>query len=234
MAPEVRLSGPDNEPLGIVPLQEALRMAGELDVDLVEIAATAVPPVCRLMDYGKFKYQEQKKAAEAKAKQTVIEIKEVKFRPGTDDGDYNIKLRNIRRFLADGDKVKVTLRFRGREITHQQLGLNLLNRLRDDLADSIQVEQFPKLEGRQMIMMVAPARAGKSLLQPQKLRLIAPLLHLKPQIRHNCCLALQARVGSAHFCFVRQGKNCDLRKSGSGKGFASRQRFLARPCLCKS
>ncbi|MDL5039007.1 translation initiation factor IF-3 [Comamonas resistens] len=161
MAPEVRLSGPDNEPLGIVPLQEALRMAGELDVDLVEIAATAVPPVCRLMDYGKFKYQEQKKAAEAKAKQTVIEIKEVKFRPGTDDGDYNIKLRNIRRFLADGDKVKVTLRFRGREITHQQLGLNLLNRLRDDLADSIQVEQFPKLEGRQMIMMVAPARAGK-------------------------------------------------------------------------
>ena len=161
MAPEVRLSGPENEPLGIVPLQEALRMAGELDVDLVEIAATAVPPVCRLMDYGKFKYQEQKKAAEAKAKQTVIEIKEVKFRPGTDDGDYNIKLRNIRRFLADGDKVKVTLRFRGREITHQQLGLDLLNRLRDDLADSIQVEQFPKLEGRQMIMMIAPARSKK-------------------------------------------------------------------------
>ena len=160
-APEVRLSGPENEPIGIVSLQEALRMAGDLDVDLVEIAATANPPVCRLMDYGKFKYQEQKKAAEAKAKQTVIEIKEVKFRPGTDDGDYNIKLRNIRRFLADGDKVKVTLRFRGREITHQQLGLNLLNRLRDDLADSIQVEQFPKLEGRQMIMMVAPARAGK-------------------------------------------------------------------------
>lgn len=141
-APEVRLSGPENEPLGIVPLQ-ALRMAGDLDVDLVEIAATANPPVCRLMDYGKFKYQEQKKAAEAKAKQTVIDIKEVKFRPGTDDGDYNIKLRNIRRFLADGDKVKVTLRFRGREITHQQLGLDLLNRLRDDLADTIQVEQFP-------------------------------------------------------------------------------------------
>ena len=100
-------------------------------------------------------------AAEAKAKQTVIEIKEVKFRPGTDDGDYNIKLRNIRRFLADGDKCKITLRFRGREITHQQLGLNLLNRLRDDLADSIQVEQFPKLEGRQMIMMISPARAMK-------------------------------------------------------------------------
>ena len=161
MAPEVRLSGPENEPLGIVSLQEALRMAGELDVDLVEIAATAVPPVCRLMDYGKFKYQEQKKAAEAKAKQTVIEIKEVKFRPGTDDGDYNVKLRNIRRFLADGDKCKITLRFRGREITHQQLGLDLLNRIRDDLSDLIQVEQFPKLEGRQMIMMIAPARAGK-------------------------------------------------------------------------
>ena len=157
-APEVRLSGPDNEPIGIVSIQQALAMAGDMDVDLVEIAATANPPVCRLMDYGKFKYQEQKKAAEAKAKQTVIEIKEVKFRPGTDDGDYNIKLRNIRRFLADGDKVKVTLRFRGREITHQDLGLALLNRLRDELADSILVEQFPKLEGRQMIMMIAPAR----------------------------------------------------------------------------
>ncbi len=158
MAPEVRLNGPENEPLGIVSLMEALRMAGELDVDLVEIAATAVPPVCRLMDYGKFKYQEQKKAAEAKAKQTVIEIKEIKFRPGTDDGDYNIKLRNIRRFLDDGDKCKITLRFRGREITHQELGLALLNRIRDDLADSIVIEQFPKLEGRQMIMMIAPGR----------------------------------------------------------------------------
>ena len=155
MAPEVRLNGPDNEPLGVVPIQEALRMAGELDVDLVEIVATATPPVCRLMEYGKFKYLEQKKAAEAKAKQTVIEIKEVKFRPGTDDGDYNIKMRNIRRFLADGDKVKVTLRFRGREITHQELGMALLNRIRDDLADSILVEQFPKLEGRQMIMLLA-------------------------------------------------------------------------------
>lgn len=157
-APEVRISGPDNEPLGIVSIQEALRMAGEMDVDLVEIVANATPPVCRLMDYGKFKYQEQKKAAEAKAKQTVIDIKEVKFRPGTDDGDYNVKLRNIRRFLADGDKCKITLRFRGREITHQQLGLDLLNRLREDLAEAAQVEQMPKLEGRQMIMMLAPAR----------------------------------------------------------------------------
>ena len=139
-------------------LSEALRMAGELDVDLVEIAATANPPVCRLMDYGKFKYQEQKKAAEAKAKQTVIEIKEVKFRPGTDDGDYNIKMRNIRRFLAEGDKCKITLRFRGREITHQEIGMALLNRIRDELADIIIVEQFPKLEGRQMIMMIAPGK----------------------------------------------------------------------------
>jgi translation initiation factor IF-3 len=166
MAPEVRLSGPNNEPLGIVSLQDALRMAGEHDVDLVEIAATASPPVCRLMDYGKFKYEEQKKAAAAKAKQTVIEIKEVKFRPGTDEGDYNIKMRNIRRFLAEGDKVKITLRFRGREITHQELGMALLNRIRDELADLILVEQFPKLEGRQMIMMIAPGKKKPAAAKP--------------------------------------------------------------------
>ena len=154
----MRLNGVDNEPLGIVSMAEAFRMAEEKNVDLVEIAPNAVPPVCRLMDYGKFKYQEQKKAAEAKAKQKVIEVKEVKFRPGTDDGDYNIKTRNIRRFLEDGDKCKITLRFRGREITHQQLGMDLLQRIRDELGDSIVVEQFPKLEGRQMIMMIAPGR----------------------------------------------------------------------------
>jgi len=158
MAIEVRLSGIENEPLGVVNINEALRMAGELDVDLVEIAATAIPPVCRLMDYGKFKYQEQKKAAEAKAKQTVIEIKEIKFRPGTDDGDYNIKMRNIKRFLGEGDKCKITLRFRGREITHQEIGMALLNRIRSELADTIVIEQFPKLEGRQMIMMIAPGK----------------------------------------------------------------------------
>jgi len=133
-------------------------MAGELDVDLVEISATAIPPVCRLMDYGKFKYQEQKKAAEAKSKQKVIEVKEIKFRPGTDDGDYNIKVRNIKRFLEDGDKCKITLRFRGREITHQEIGLALLQRMREELADLIVVEQFPKLEGRQMVMMIAPGK----------------------------------------------------------------------------
>jgi translation initiation factor IF-3 len=170
MAPEVRLSGPENEPLGIVSIMEALRLAGEYDVDLVEIVATAVPPVCRLMDYGKFKYQEQKKAADAKAKQVVQEIKEIKFRPGTDDGDYNIKMRNIKRFLEEGDKVKVTLRFRGREITHQEIGMNLLNRIRDELVDLIVVEQFPKLEGRQMVMMIAPGKkkpAPKPQVQPQ-------------------------------------------------------------------
>ena len=166
MAPEVRLSGVENEPLGVVNINDALRMAGELDVDLVEIAAAANPPVCRLMDYGKFKYQEQKKAAEAKAKQTVIEIKEIKFRPGTDDGDYNIKMRNIRRFLAEGDKCKITLRFRGREITHQELGMALLNRIRDELGDLILVEQFPKLEGRQMIMMIAPGRKKVAVAKP--------------------------------------------------------------------
>ena len=166
MAPEVRLTGPDGEAIGVVSLQEALRMAGDLDVDLVEISAVAKPPVCRLIDYGKFKYAEQKKAAEAKAKQKVIEVKEIKFRPGTDDGDYNIKMRNIRRFLDDGDKCKVTLRFRGREITHQEIGMALLQGIRDELGDSIVVEQFPKLEGRQMIMMIAPGRkkagGGKS------------------------------------------------------------------------
>ena len=157
-APEVRLNGPENEPIGIVSLQEALRLASEHDVDLVEIAATATPPVCRLMDYGKFKYQEQKKAAEAKAKQHVIDIKEVKFRPGTDEGDYQIKLRNLRRFLEEGDKGKVTLRFRGREITHQELGMRLLERVRDDLVDVSIVENMPKLEGRQMIMVLAPKK----------------------------------------------------------------------------
>ena len=159
MAPQVRLNGVNNEPLGIVDLQEALRMAGEMDVDLVEIVAQADPPVCRLMDYGKLKYLEQKKAAEAKSKQKVIEIKEVKFRPGTDEGDYAIKMRNLRRFIAeDGDKGKVTLRYRGREITHQDIGMRLLERIRDELADVAVVENMPKLEGRQMIMVLGPKK----------------------------------------------------------------------------
>ncbi len=139
-------------------MTEALRLAEQHDVDLVEIAPTAQPPVCRLMDYGKFKYEEQKKSHEAKAKQKQIQIKEVKFRPATDEGDYLIKMRNLRRFLEEGDKAKVTLRFRGREITHQDLGMRLLERVKADAEDVGQVEQMPKLEGRQMIMVIAPKR----------------------------------------------------------------------------
>ena len=155
---EVRLVGVDNEPLGIVRIQEAMRLAFEADVDLVEIAPQAVPPVCRLMDYGKFRYQEQKRQNEAKSKQKQIQVKEVKFRPGTDDGDYQVKLRNCIRFLEEGDKCKITLRFRGREMAHQEFGVRLLERVRTDLDAVAAVEQFPKLEGRQMVMMLAPKR----------------------------------------------------------------------------
>ncbi len=162
----MRISGPDNEPLGVVSLSEALRMAGEMDVDLVEIAPMASPPVCRLMDYGKFKYQEQKKEHEAKLKQNVIEVKEIKLRPGTDEGDYQVKMRNIKRFLEDGDKVKVTLRFRGREIAHQELGMAQLNRIRDDLGDAIVVESMPRLEGRQMVMMIAAGKKKPAAAKP--------------------------------------------------------------------
>jgi translation initiation factor IF-3 len=158
MAPEVRVSGPNNEAMGVMSLSDALRVAGDMDVDLVEIAATANPPVCRLIDYGKFKYQEQKKEQDAKAKQTVIEVKEIKLRPGTDEGDYQVKMRNIKRFLDEGDKVKVTLRFRGREMAHQELGMEQLERIKTDLGDSISVESMPKLEGRQMVMMIAPSK----------------------------------------------------------------------------
>jgi translation initiation factor IF-3 len=144
--------------LGIVTVQVAMRMAEEADVDLVEIAPTAQPPVCRLMDYGKFKYQEQKKAHDAKLKQKQIQVKEVKFRPGTDDGDYQIKLRNLKHFLEDGDKAKITLRFRGREMAHQEFGQRLLERVKADLSEYGQVEQWPKMEGRQLIMVMAPKK----------------------------------------------------------------------------
>ena len=148
----------ENEPLGIVRLGEARRLAEEADVDLVEIAPTANPPVCRLMDYGKFRYQEQKRQHDAKQKQKIVQIKEVKFRPATDDGDYSIKLRNLLRFLDEGDKVKVTLRFRGREMAHQEFGIRLLERLRGDIDEAAVVESMPRLEGRQMVMMVAPKK----------------------------------------------------------------------------
>jgi translation initiation factor IF-3 len=154
----MRLNGVENEPLGIVSLADAFRMAEELNVDLVEIAPNAVPPVCRLMDYGKFKYSEQKKAHEAKLKQKIIQVKEVKFRPGTDEGDYSIKLRNLIKFLEEGDKTKITLRYRGREMAHQDIGMRVLERLRGDLEPYGVVEQFPKLEGRQMIMIVGPKK----------------------------------------------------------------------------
>ena len=148
----------NNEPLGIVKIVDAMRMAEEQEVDLVEIAPQAEPPVARLMDYGKFKYQEQKKAHEARLKQKIIQVKEVKFRPGTDDGDYAIKVRNLTRFLEEGDKTKVTLRFRGREMAHQEIGLRLLERVKADLEPVGIVEQFPKMEGRQMIMVIGPKK----------------------------------------------------------------------------
>ena len=155
---EVRLVGVDGEQLGIVGLAAAQRMAGEAEVDLVEIAPTAKPPVCRLMDYGKFKYQESKKRHEAKLKQKQIQVKEDKFRPGTDEGDYQIKLRNLIRFLEEGDKAKITLRFRGREMAHQEFGVKLLERVRTDLDPYGVVEQMPRLEGRQMVMVLSPKK----------------------------------------------------------------------------
>lgn len=157
-APQVRLIDAEGEPVGIVSIAEALRMAEEADLDLVEIAPLAEPPVCRVMDIGKFKYAESKKQHEAKLKQKQVQIKEVKFRPATDEGDYNIKLRNLIKFLADGDKTKITLRFRGREIAHQQIGMQLMERIRQDLTEHGTVEQFPKMEGRQMVMMLSPKK----------------------------------------------------------------------------
>lgn len=152
------MQGVDGEQLGIVSLGEAMRQAEEAEVDLVEIAPNAQPPVCRLMDYGKFKYQNAKKQHAAKLKQKQIQIKEVKFRPGTDENDYQIKLRNVIRFLEEGDKAKITLRFRGREMAHQEIGMAQLKRIEADLGELAIVEQFPKLEGRQMVMMLAPKK----------------------------------------------------------------------------
>ena len=160
-APQIRLVGANGEPLGIVSLNEALAQAEEADIDLVEIAPQAAPPVCRLMDYGKYKYAESKRQHEARLKQKQVQVKEVKFRPGTDEGDYKIKLRNLIRFLEEGDKAKITLRFRGREITHQELGLALLKRVEADLQEHAVVEQFPTMEGRQMVMVVAPHKKPK-------------------------------------------------------------------------
>src|SRR5467141_2844254 len=168
-APEVRLVADNGDQLGIQPVAEALRLAEEQNVDLVEIAPLANPPVCKLMDYGKFRYREQKKAHEAKLKQKQIQVKEIKFRPGTDEGDYKIKLGKLIEFLEEGDKAKVTLRFRGREMAHKEFGERLLERVRKDLDPFGLVEQFPRLEGRQMVMVLAPKKKGAAPAKAAKL-----------------------------------------------------------------
>jgi translation initiation factor IF-3 len=154
------LIGVNGEQVGIVSISAAIQMAEQAEVDLVEIAPGATPPVCRLMDYGKFKYRESKKRHEARLKQKQIIVKEVKFRPGTDEGDYQIKLRNLIRFLEEGDKTKVTLRYRGREMAHQEFGMRLLQRVRGDLDPYGVVEQFPRMEGRQMVMVLSPKKTA--------------------------------------------------------------------------
>nr|WP_255402782.1 translation initiation factor IF-3 [Pararhodobacter sp. CCB-MM2] len=155
-ATEIRLIGADGENVGVVPPARAMAMAAEAGLDLVEISPNATPPVCKIMDFGKFKYEQQKREAEARKKQKTIEIKEIKFRPGTDTHDYDVKMRSVQKFLGEGDKVKVTLRFKGREMAHQQLGMELLNRVAADVQEIGKIENMPKLEGRQMVMMIGP------------------------------------------------------------------------------
>jgi translation initiation factor IF-3 len=142
--------------VGVVPVREAMQMAADVGLDLVEVSPNADPPVCKILDFGKFKYEAQKKKNEARKKQKVIEVKEIKMRPNIDDHDYEVKMRSIHRFLEEGDKVKVTMRFRGREMVHQDLGVKLLERVRGELEEQAKVEQFPRLEGRQMVMVMAP------------------------------------------------------------------------------
>ena len=156
-APEIRLIGAEGENIGVVTPEKAMDLAFEAELDLVEISPNATPPVCKIMDYGKYKYEQQKRESEARKKQKVIEVKEVKFRPNTDTHDYDVKMRNVMRFLEGGDKVKVTLRFRGREMAHQDLGRELLHRVAGDVEGIGKVENMPKMEGRQMIMIIAPA-----------------------------------------------------------------------------
>ena len=156
--PSVRVIGADGEMVGVLSRDAALALAEESGLDLVEIQPQADPPVCRIMDFGKFKFEAQKKANAAKKKQKQVEIKELKFRPVTDEGDYQIKMRNIRRFLEEGDKVKVNIRFRGREMSHQELGRDMAQRIETELGDDIVIESRPRLEGRQMVMMIAPKK----------------------------------------------------------------------------
>ena len=155
-APEIRLIGAEGENVGVVTPARALVMAEDAGLDLVEISPNAAPPVCKIMDFGKFKYEQQNRESEARKKQKIIEIKEVKFRPNTDTNDYDVKMRNVFKFLENGDKVKVTLRFRGREMAHQNLGRELLERVAEDTSEIGKVENFPKMEGRQMVMMIGP------------------------------------------------------------------------------
>jgi len=150
--------GPEGEQIGILGRDEALAYAAENGMDLVEVAPTAEPPVCKVMDYGKFVFEQNKKTQAAKKKQRQIQVKEVKFRPGTEEADYQVKMRNVRRFIGEGDKVKITLRFRGREMAHQEIGMELLKRVEADLAELGAVEQFPKMEGRQLTMVIAPKK----------------------------------------------------------------------------
>jgi translation initiation factor IF-3 len=155
-AREVRLIAADGQNVGVVPIRQALAMAEEANLDLVEISPDAKPPVAKILDYGKFKFQEQKRQAEARKKQKIIEIKEIKMRPMIDDHDYDVKMKSVRRFFDDGDKVKITLRFRGREMAHQELGHKLLNRVKADVAEIAKVESEPRFEGRQIVMVIAP------------------------------------------------------------------------------
>ena len=156
--PEIRLIDHEGENRGVVDPRDAMDMAEEVGLDLVEISPGATPPVCKIIDFGKFKYEQQKKAAEARKKQKIIEVKEIKLRPNIDDHDYDVKMRNMRKFLGEGDKVKVTLRFRGREMAHQNLGRDLLEKVKDDVEDLGKVEAMPKMEGRQMVMVVGPLK----------------------------------------------------------------------------
>jgi translation initiation factor IF-3 len=156
--PNVRVIGADGEQVGVLTRDAALKMAEDAGLDLVEIVPNADPPVCRVMDFGKFKFEQQKKAHAAKRKTKQQEIKELKFRPSTEDGDYNVKMRNLRRFLEEGDKVKVTVRFKGREMAHTELGEAMVKRIQGDIVEDAVVESFPRFEGRQMVMMVAPKK----------------------------------------------------------------------------
>ena len=185
--------GPNGEQVGVVSIASATAQAEAAELDLVEIAPTAVPPVCRIMDYGKFKYRESKKRHEAKLKQKQIIVKEVKFRPSTDEGDYKIKLRNLTRFLEEGDKTKITLRFRGREMAHQEFGLRLIERIKSDLEPFAVIEQYPKMEGRQMVMVLSPKKAVKPVAAPAVKKPAKPAVVAEPAVAAEAAEAVEKK-----------------------------------------